>query len=501
MALRLAMAAGTRKPTDAAICFCLQRGGGAGPAPRDPLLRLVAAWRKQSAFTAKANETSLFPTWRKDLPAHVLLVGLGDERDVHPGVLRRAAAAAARAAMRQGWSRASLILNLPWTALGLSPEDAIRLIAIGFLEGSYAFRAFTGPRHEEPSLDLRVELPGPARTALAAALREGQQIGAVINRTRDLANLPGNHAPPHIIARYAQALARRSGLRCEVWGTRRLARERCGALLAVAQGSATEPQLITLRYAGRRRNRPPLVLVGKTITFDTGGVSIKPAKNMEWMKYDKCGGMTVLAAMELVGSVLRPDFPVIGILAAAENMPGGLATRPGDIVRSRSGKSIEIINTDAEGRLVLADALSVARDFKPACVIDLATLTGAASVALGRFRTPLLGNDAPLLDALRRAGERTGDRLWPLPLDREYAAMLSSPFADLKNTGDGSAGTIAGAMFLRHFVPDRLPWAHLDLTAAWEEHDTASAPAGATLFGTTLLCDWIRNGGPAELNA
>lgn len=501
MALRLSMAAGPRKPVDAAICFCLQRGTDAGTDPRDPLHRVVAAWRKQSAFTAKANETSLFPTWRNDVPAHVLLAGLGDARDFHPGVLRRAAAAAARVAMRQEWSRASLILNLPWAALGLSPADAVRLAAIGFLEGSYAFRTFTGPRHTEPSLEVRVEVPGPDRTGLAAALREGQQTGAVINRTRDLANLPGNHAPPRVISRYARALARRSGLRCEVWGARRLSRERCGALLAVAQGSAAEPQLITLRYAGRRHDRPPVLLVGKTITFDTGGVSIKPAKNMEWMKYDKCGGMAVLAAMELVGTVLRPDFPVIGILAAAENMPGGRATRPGDIVRSRGGASIEIINTDAEGRLVLADALSVARDFKPACVIDLATLTGAASVALGRFRTPLLGNDVPLLDALRRAGERTGDRLWPLPLDREYAAMLGSPFADLKNTGDGSAGTIAGAMFLRHFVPDRLPWAHLDLTAAWEEHDTSSAPAGATLFGTALLCDWIRNRGHVERSA
>jgi leucyl aminopeptidase len=500
MRVDLSIANAAPRGTGAVILLCPQQDPLVAVQPRDGVTELAARWLKGASFSGKPAETAFFPTWRDDLPAHVVLAGLGHRRDFHPGLLRRTAAAVARLAVRQGWSSCAVRLDLPWTELELTPAEAVRLVGIGLHEGAYRFTTFTSTR-ETRTLRVHLAVPAGEMKSLVAAGHEAQRIGTAINRTRDLANLPGNEAPPRMVASYARAMARRSGLSCAVWGRDRLAREKCRALLAVAQGSHAEPQMIILRYPGRKKKERPVVLVGKTITFDTGGISIKPARNMEWMKYDKCGGMAVLAAMELVGTVLRPDYPVIGILAAAENMPGSRAARPGDIVRSRGGPSVEIINTDAEGRLVLADALSVARDHQPACVIDLATLTGAASVALGRFRTPLLGNHALLLNALRRAGERTGDRLWPLPLDRDYAAMLSSPFADLKNTGDGSAGTIAGAMFLRHFVPDRLPWAHLDLTAAWEEHDTASAPAGATLFGTTLLCDWIRNGGPAELNA
>lgn len=483
---------------DALVLFCWPREPLPAACPR-PLAGQIAAWLARARFSARASETAVLPTWKSSGPANVLLVGLGDPRDFHPGVLRRAAGAAARAAVRQNWTSCSAELALPWKTAGLTPSEGVHLCGIGFIEGAYAFRTFMPRNGSSRTILLNIRSDALTQRAAQNALRSAQHAGDSINRARDLANLPGNHAPPRVIAKYARALARRSRLSCEVWGRARLVREKCGALLAVAQGSTAEPQLIILRYPGRKRGARPVVLVGKTITFDTGGISIKPARNMEWMKYDKSGGMAVLAAMELVGSVLRPDYPVVGILAAAENMPGGRATRPGDIVRSRSGKTIEIINTDAEGRLVLADALSVARDLDPSCVIDLATLTGAASVALGRFRSPLLGNHDRLADSLRLAGQRTGDRLWPLPLDQDYAAMLGSPFADLRNTGDGSAGTIAGAMFLRQFVPDNLPWAHIDLTSAWEERDSTTCAAGATLFGAALLADWIAAGGPAAL--
>jgi leucyl aminopeptidase len=277
---------------------------------------------------------------------------------------------------------------------------------------------------------------------------------------------------------------------CEVWNRARLKRERCGALLAVAQGSANEPCLITLRYRPRDP-RAPLALVGKTITFDTGGISIKPAKSMEWMRFDKSGGMAVLAAMEMIAR-LKIRRPVVGILAAAENMPGSRATRPGDVVVARSGKSIEVINTDAEGRLVLADALHVAQQHRPAAMVDLATLTGAAVAAVGHTVSAVMG-DERLVKQLFKAGEATGDRIWPLPLYEEYFDMLKTPFADLKNTGDGTAGAIAGGMFLRQFVAADTPWAHIDLTHAWEERDSASSPAGANLFGAQLVCEWIRS--------
>ncbi len=273
-----------------------------------------------------------------------------------------------------------------------------------------------------------------------------------------------------------------------------LAKAGCNALLAVSRGSSQAPCLITLKYRGTNPRLKPVVLVGKTITFDTGGLSLKPAKGMEWMKYDKCGGMAVLAAT-LIAARLRVKRPVIGILAVAENMPGGRATRPGDIVRARSGKTIEILNTDAEGRLVLADALSIASDYHPEAIVDLATLTGACIVALGHTLAAVMGSHEHLVTALREAGEATGDRLWPLPLLPEYADGLRGQFADLKNiAADGAAGTIVGGAFLQSFVPGAIPWAHLDIAGtAGEEKEQAYSAAGATLFGTRLLTQWIRN--------
>lgn len=475
----------------------LRAAPGAGADPAD---KLAAEWIRHARYHAKVCETAFVPTWGRAPSRHFILAGLGRRDDFHPGVLRRALAAASRLATRHRCASLLVRLDLPWRELALDQAQAVRLAALGLHEGTYTFRAYVrhDPRETAPLADVVITIPRarPAR-ALDAAAREGALTGVVINATRDLANHPGNVATPVAVAGYARRLARRSGLRFDAWGRDRLEQQRCRALLAVAQGSREEPRLVTLRYPGRRPGLRPVVLVGKTITFDSGGLSIKPAKSMEWMKYDKSGGMTVLAVMEMVGRLLKPDFPVVGILAMAENMPGGGATRPGDIVHSRDGKSIEIINTDAEGRLVLADALSVARGFKPACIVDLATLTGAAVIALGHVVSAVLGNRTALVDDLMASGQATGDRLWPMPLHTEYAAMLNSPFADLKNTGDGTAGTIAGAMFLKYFVDPRTPWAHIDLTTAWEERDLAHSAAGATLFGTALLCDWIRRGGPA----
>jgi leucyl aminopeptidase len=316
-------------------------------------------------------------------------------------------------------------------------------------------------------------------------------VGQEVNRIRDIANLPGNEAPPLAVAQRARRLARETGLGCSVWRKPRLEQENCRALLAVGQGSRHEPCMIALTYRGRRPGLRPIVIVGKTVTFDAGGISLKPAKSMEWMRYDKSGGMATLCAMSIVARI-KPLRPVVGLLAAAENMPGASATRPGDVVRSRSGKTIEIINTDAEGRLVLADALSVAQDLAPHCVIDLATLTGAAVTALGHVVSAVMGNSPDLVEQLCAAGEATGERLWPLPLHAEYLSMLRTPFADLRNTGDGTAGAIAGGMFLSQFVDERTPWAHIDLTHAWEEQEKPYASAGANLFGARLLAEWIR---------
>ncbi len=232
------------------------------------------------------------------------------------------------------------------------------------------------------------------------------------------------------------------------------------------------------------------MVVGKAMMFDTGGISLKPGKNMEWMKFDKSGGLAALATV-LLAARLKLPRPVVAYIAAAENMPGGNATRPGDIVAARNGKTIEILNTDAEGRLMLADALSFAAEEKPAAVVDIATLTGAVVIALGREATGMMANDDRLAAELTRSGEATGERLWPLPLWPEYDEMLKGAFADLKNIGDGTAGTIAGGAFLKQFAPAGVPWAHLDIAGtAWLETEQPHGAPGATLVPARLLADW-----------
>jgi leucyl aminopeptidase len=262
-----------------------------------------------------------------------------------------------------------------------------------------------------------------------------------------------------------------------------------GALLAVAQGSAQEPQLITLEYHGARKSAP-ICLVGKGVTFDTGGISIKPAQNMEEMKYDMSGAAAVLGTFEVLGQ-LKPELNVVGIIPSAENMPSATAIKPGDIVKSHFGKMVEIVNTDAEGRLLLADALSHARRFKPACTIDVATLTGAIVVGLGHSATGLMGNDEQLVNEIRKAGDLAGERCWPLPLWDEYRELNKSDVADVRNSGGRAAGSITAGWFLREFV-EGYPWAHLDIAGtAYTEKDTGPMAKGPTGVGVRLFSEFI----------
>ncbi len=441
------------------------------------------AWIKKTRFSFDSGTFTYFTQDHRI----ILLFSTGPRAEWSHRQARKLGGKLAVECRRLGIASIDVHLDDP----NISPSHA-RALTTGLVEGTYRIR------EDKSGISLEEIFLIPRTGSLADVEKEiarGAAVGHAINEIRDIANRPGNLAPPRVIASEARALARRTGLTCTVWDRKRLEAERCRALLAVAAGSREAPCLIHLRYPGRNRNLRPLVVIGKTITFDTGGISLKPGKNMEWMKFDKSGGMTVLAFMALVGSILKPERPVIGMLAAAENMPGDAATRPGDVVTARSGKTIEIVNTDAEGRLVLADALDVAREYQPAAIIDLATLTGAANVALGRPYSAILSNHAPLRESLQAAGETSGDRVWPLPLHPDYRSLLKSPFADLKNIGDGSAGTIVGGTFLEAFVPAEIPWAHIDLTSAWEERATGHGPAGATLFGAALLAQWIDQGG------
>lgn len=456
--------------------------------------KMIQGWIKDTSFRGRANEVSVFPSWESLPVKFVILVGLGKRADFHIGRLERAAATAARTARRLNLSSLASPVKEDETSLPpCPPQDFVSAIIRGVYFGRYEFTRFVSSKQKQADGSLTLTDARHGLTALRSAAHEATVTGEVLAEIRDLANLPGNEAYPSSIAKQAAALARKYGVACSVMTAKALRRARCNAILAVAQGSCREPCLITLKYRGTRSGLKPLALVGKTLTFDSGGLSLKPAKSMEWMQFDKCGGMAVLAAT-LIAARLRLHRPVIGILAAAENMPGSRATHPGDIIRSRSGKTIEILNTDAEGRLVLADALSVAADQKPEAIVDIATLTGACVVALGHSLAAVMGNRQSLVDQLRKAGDACGDRLWPLPLLPEYADDIRSQFADMKNTGEGSAGTIIGGTFLQEFVPANIPWAHVDIAGtAYEEKERAYSSTGATLFGAKLFVEWIKS--------
>jgi len=496
MKIRLADKKQLSRPADAWLVLIHEGeplGVRSATDPRLTALRRAARdWMKKSGFASKTGEVTSFAP-PAGIPAKfVLLAGLGPKKDFHGGRVHRAAAVAGRLARRLKLARVMLIPPLPDDRSLLCPKYGTRQAILGFAHGSYRFDKFISGRRPyagPETLDV-LYLERPSRT-LAKMVRDAAVMQEILAEVRDLANLPANEAPPAAIASHARAMARRHGVKFSVLDKRALEKKRCHSLLAVARGSRQDARLITLTYPGTRRGLRPHVLIGKTITFDTGGISIKPARGMEWMKYDKCGGMAVLAAV-LMAARLRLPRPVVAMLAAAENMPGGNATRPGDIVRAASGKSIEILNTDAEGRLVLADALTLAAEHEPETMIDLATLTGACVVALGHVLAAVMGNHESLVQDLTAAGQRSGERLWAFPLLSEYEDELQSPFADLKNIGNNGAGTIIGGTFLKHFVPARVPWAHLDIAGtAYEEQDRPYAQAGASLFGATLLVDWM----------
>jgi len=341
------------------------------------------------------------------------------------------------------------------------------------------------------ALDLAPDEAGPDDDAQARSVRLGQALAQGENFARTLQQRPANVATPEHLAGVALQLAEDHEFEVTILGPREMERENMGALLAVAAGSEQEPRLIVLEHRGGEDKDPPLVLVGKGLTFDTGGISIKPALGMEDMKFDMSGGAAVLGAMKAIGMLGLP-LNVVGVVPASENLINGRATKPGDVIRTRAGKTVEVINTDAEGRLILADALHYAVErFSPRAMVDCATLTGACVIALGHHASALMGTDEGVIQALREAGDRSGERCWPLPLWAAYRKQLESPVADLKNVGGRPAGSITAGLFLREFVGDT-PWAHLDIagTAYGEPVEPWQRKGG---FGvpTRVLLEWV----------
>jgi leucyl aminopeptidase len=341
---------------------------------------------------------------------------------------------------------------------------------------------------KKPQLERVDILEADAVNDIKAGHRIGEAIGAGQTFARSIQVLPGNICTPSYLANVARELAQRHGFEITVLDKAAIAKEKMGALLSVAQGSAEEPRFIAVEYRGAETS--PVVLVGKGVTFDSGGISIKPAQNMEDMKYDMSGAAAVLGTFEALGR-LKPKVRVVGLIPSTENMPSGTAVKPGDVVTSHLGKTIEVINTDAEGRLILCDALSYARRYQPSAVIDIATLTGAIVVALGHSAAGVMGSDEKLVEEVRNAGERAGERVWPLPLWEDYRDLMKSDIADVKNSGGRPAGSISAGWFLREFV-DGFPWAHLDIAGtAYTDREEPTRVKGPTGMGVRLFTEFV----------
>jgi leucyl aminopeptidase len=418
----------------------------------------------------------------------LLLVGGGKPEKFSVQTVARAAGTAVRYVRSRGVKSAAMILRPEW-----EPAASTRAATEGALLGSFDVDVYkTNNRNNRSLNDLLLVSDGGDAAQLQANVEEGRILAEATNFTRHLVNEPSSVLTPTELAAQAQQMASEFGLSIEVFDQQWMADMGMGAVLAVARGSQEPPKLIVVKYAPEEAATDDvLALVGKGITFDSGGISIKPAEGMERMKYDMAGGAAVLGALRAIAQ-LRPPIRVIGIVPATENMPSGRAQKPGDVIRAMSGKTIEVINTDAEGRLILADALCYARKLGATKMVDLATLTGACVVALGSVYAAVLGNDQELIDALIASGKEAGERLWPLPLDEDYRDLIKSDIADIKNSGGRKAGTITGAYFIKEFA-EETSWAHLDIAGtAWLEEKQPHLATGPTGIGVRTLVQLAR---------
>jgi leucyl aminopeptidase len=415
-----------------------------------------------------------------------MLVGAGSRTAFTADVLRRAAVTAGLAARARGVTRVALIHR---AGTGLTPEQAAQVLAEGAVLSSFdaaSYKTTDASRVWLRDVQLRVE---PQSPGVDAAIERGRVLGECTNLARAMANEPSNRLTPRVFADQAQSVAKDAGLAVEVFDEKRIAELKMGLLLGVARGSAEPPRVIVLRHEPKTAAKGPVLgLVGKGITFDTGGISIKPADNMDKMKDDMSGGAAVLCAMAAIAR-LRAPVRCIGVIPLTENMPGGSAIKPGDVLTSAEGKTVEVLNTDAEGRLILGDAVWYARQLGATHLVDVATLTGACVVALGKYASGLFGRPDPWRDRVRQASERAGDRTWAMPLFDDYFDLFKSEIADFANTGGRAGGAITGALFIKQFAGD-LPWVHIDIAGtAWAEDAKPYQPKGPTGVGVRTLAE------------
>jgi leucyl aminopeptidase len=441
----------------------------------DPLAVIVQDALRHKDFEPKPGKSLALYQCPGVAARRVLLLGIGagDARSVRQAVL------GAQTALRTPGVRRAVLC--------FAAEAGAQAVSAAVHTVVHAAYVYTHTKPKAQAATLQRVVVGVARPAdVAEGFAVAQAVAQGAQLAREWGNRPANHATPRLLADAARALAKHPGIDCKVLGPAEVERLKMGAFLAVARGSEEPLRLIELRYTGAGRKQAPVVLVGKGITFDTGGISIKPAPEMDEMKFDMCGAASVLGVFRALAQ-LQPEINVVGLIPACENMPDGRSLKPGDVVTSMSGQTIEVLNTDAEGRLVLCDALGYGMRHKPAAIVDIATLTGACVIALGGVRSGLFASDDGLAKALLDAGEEAGDPAWRMPLDEEYAEGLKSNFADLANVAGRPAGSVTAAKFLQAFVGD-VPWAHLDIAGtAWK----GGAAKGATGRPVGLLVHWL----------
>lgn len=451
--------------------------------------------RQCGEFKGTLNQTVIFHT-RGALPSkRILLVGLGKRNECTLDRIRQAAATCLKR-VRQIGAQACAMPIFGSDTVNVPQESIAQAMVEGAILGNYRFILYRTDKNGDQGTDvnnLTILVSSASELSNAkAGVRRGEVSGLATTLVRDLCNHPANVLTPSRVVEEARKIAKEKGVSLKVLERKDQEKLGMGGLLGVSRGSIEPPKFIILEYAGGGKKTKPIVLVGKTVTFDSGGISLKPSENMEQMKADMTGGAEVLATIRAAAQ-LRLPLHVIGLLPVTENMPGGRATKPGDILTMLNGKTVEVQNTDAEGRLILADGLAYASRFKPQCIIDVATLTGACAVALGQFAIGMLGTDNSLMNDLSQAGMEAGERVWEMPLWEEYFEQLKSDVADMRNIGGRGGGMITAAVFLSKFVGD-FPWVHLDIASTdWSASERPYIAKGPTGIGTRLLIQFLLN--------
>jgi leucyl aminopeptidase len=445
----------------------------------------VAGAIQEARFEGRGDES--LTILAKD-PRKITLIGLGKHDALTHRGMRAAVTAAGRIAKKQ--RDAKIAVLFPYTLPGRSNDETALAVADALAQSDYKYDAYITQKKEQKKIAISGSVIAPDADAKKLTA-QAQAMAAAVVTVRDLGNTPCNVMTPRRLAERAEEVAKAAGVKCTVYGKKEIERMKMGGLLAVNRGSVEEPRFVVMEHAPRKA-KAHVALVGKGITFDSGGISIKPAEKMEEMKFDMCGAAAVIGIME---AVARLDIPVkvTGIFAATENLPSGSAYKPGEIITMMNGKTVEIVNTDAEGRMILGDALHYASNLKPDHLIDYATLTGACVVALGSEATGLFSNDDELARKLIESGERAGERLWRLPAWDEYKELIRSEWADMKNSGGRWGGAITAAVFLKEFV-DCPSWAHLDIAGtAYAESENAREARGATAAGVRSTIDFLQS--------